>query len=610
MTPSTTILPFLVADYSGPPPFVDRTYGEPLFHSESEVAGLCYAPDDTLWSMEESGLLRQWSRDGRLLSRNFLTDLETIWAFNADASQLASASDDLVLWDNAGRVRHRMPAETWVTALAFSIDGKHLASGHDDGFVRIWDTATGKKITEWAAHLQAVSAISFRDQRGQLATAGEDRMIHVWDRSSLSLLHTLKGHTDRIPSIVWQPKGDVLISAGWDTSARVWNVSKADPMMILNSHADQVVTLAYARDGSLLACADSDFNIHVWSDPQSGKVKFVLQGHSDEVRALAFTPDGSRLASAGADCVVHLWDMTTGQLVAGPNPRARNQIALCDQKLLVSTARAELQAWETETAKLVWVPESESSLSMACSPDGRRLAVGGSSPDVKVWDIAARRCEATLSHTRGPILNLTFSPDSQLLASSSVSDGLIWVWKMGVPEAILVIPEAAESGTLETIAFHPTMNWLAVGGLDWLSTSGSDGAVCLWNLDERDLVSSAPFGVTSLAFDATGRYLAAGTQKQTVVVLDVKSMKVVFELQGHQDRICSVLFSPDGSWIVSASDDSTIRVWNVLTGRLVVARQFDAAVQSLAFSKDGQFLYTGNGNTTCYRLEMKKLLED
>jgi WD40 repeat protein len=610
MTPSTTLLPYLVADYSSPPPFVDRTYGEPLFHSESEVAALYYAPDDTLWSIEESGILRQWSREGRLLSRNYLSDLDLIWWFSPDASLLASASDDITIWDvAAAREKHRIKCESWVSAVAFSHDGKLLASGHDDGMLRLWDTATGKLTAEWEADAEEVSAIAFRDDGNQLATAGEDRLIYVWDMTG-KRLNSLKGHSDRVPALVWQPGGNLLVSAGWDTTARIWELPNTDPLMLLNSHADQVNALAYSADGRLLACADSDFTIHVWSNPRQGKVQYVLQGHTEEVRTLAFSRDGSRLASAGADRVLHLWDMSTGKLVAGPDPHARNLIGLADETTLVSTAGSSIQAWGLETAKPVWSPEGETVLSIAATADGKRLATGGPSKDVKVWDLKNRALESTLSHTRGPIVNLTFSADSTLLASASVSDGLVWVWKMGEPEAILVIPEAAESSTLEAVAFHPRMNWLAVGGLDWLETAGSTGALCLWDLDAREKITSVATGVTSVAFDQTGQLLAAGTLLQKVAIWDVKDMRLVFELPGHQDRIGAVLFSPDGSWLVSASDDSTLRVWNVLTGRTVVSRQFDAAIQSLAFSADGRFLYTGNGNTTCYRLEMSKLLED
>jgi WD40 repeat protein len=611
MTPSTTILPYLVADYAGPLPFVDRTYGEPLYHTESEVAGLIYAADDSLWSIEESGVLRQWSREGHLLSRNFLTDLETIWAFSDDATLLAAASDDIVIWDVAGaRAKRRMPAATWVTALAFSADGKVLASGHDDGVVRLWNTATGKQLAEWPAHQQAVSAISFRCDQDQLASAGEDRQIHVWDVRSRKCIKTLTGHTDRIPALAWQPGGDILGSAGWDTTARVWDLSKPDPIMLLNRHADQVHALTFSADGQWLAVADSDFNIHVWSDPRQGTVKFVLEGHSDEIKALAFARDGRRLASAGADRVVHLWDMETGQLVAGPNPQARHGIALIDERAIVSTAGAGIQAWELDSTKPTWSPPTKAVLSVATSPNGELLATGGPSPDVEVWNVKSRKLAATLPHTRGPIVNLTFSADSQQLASASVTDGLVWLWRMGEPEAILVIPEAAESSTLETLAFHPRVKWLAVGGIDWLRTAGSDGALCLWDLEQRDKITTVPVGVTSAVFDSTGRYLAAGTFTQTVAVWEVKDMRRVFEFTGHQDRIGAVLFSPDGSWLVSAGDDCTVRVWNMLTGRLAVARQFDAAVQSLAFSPDGRYLFTGNGNTTCYRLELKKLLED
>ena len=51
-------------------------------------------------------------------------------------------------------------------------------------------------------------------------------------------------------------------------------------------------------------------------------------------------------------------------------------------------------------------------------------------------------------------------------------------------------------------------------------------------------------------------------------------------------------------------------MWDVLSGRLLVVREFDSPVQSLAFSPDGKYLFCGNGNTTCYQIEFRKLLDE
>ena len=56
-----------------------------------------------------------------------------------------------------------------------------------------------------------------------------------------------------------------------------------------------------------------------------------------------------------------------------------------------------------------------------------------------------------------------------MVATASITDGLLWVWKLGTP-AVLVIPEAADNCTLESVAFHPNGKYVAVGGLDWLAT--------------------------------------------------------------------------------------------------------------------------------------------
>ena len=294
-----SLLSHLVADYGTPPAFVDRTFGEPLFHTESEVLALGYAPDDTLWTVEEAGVLRHWAPDGRLLDRDFLSDVEDAWAFNPDASLLASGTNEIALWSTAKASElGRVEAESWVTNLAFSPDKQVLAAGHDDGRVSLWKLPALTALGDLEGHEDAISALSFSADGSQLTTAGDDHHIRVWNVKSKELVRELKGHTDRVPGLAWHPSGQFLISVGWDTTARVWEPGKDEPAMLLNAHSDQVNAVAFSPDGGLLACADSDFTIHVWDDPRHGRQKFVLNGHTDEIRALAFNPAGTRLASA------------------------------------------------------------------------------------------------------------------------------------------------------------------------------------------------------------------------------------------------------------------------------------------------------------------------
>jgi hypothetical protein len=84
-----------------PSPLVRKSFGEPRFHADGEVAALAFAADGTLRSVDETGVLRHWAADGAPLGRAFLSDLETLWAFGPNAASLASGNDDLLFWDVA-----------------------------------------------------------------------------------------------------------------------------------------------------------------------------------------------------------------------------------------------------------------------------------------------------------------------------------------------------------------------------------------------------------------------------------------------------------------------------------------------------------------------------
>src|SRR5258708_1695949 len=114
-----TPVPTASTDLVQPSPLVTRVFGEPRFHTDGDVAALAFAPDGSLRSIDEAGVLRNWSADGKLLARFFLSDLETLWCFGPNARLLASGNDDLLLWDTAsGQLLRRLQQDSWVTAIA------------------------------------------------------------------------------------------------------------------------------------------------------------------------------------------------------------------------------------------------------------------------------------------------------------------------------------------------------------------------------------------------------------------------------------------------------------------------------------------------------------
>lgn len=601
-----------------PSPLVHRVFGEPRFHTEGDIAGVAFAADGALLSIDESGVLRRWAPDGKLLARHFLSDLETLWCFGPGAKLLASGNDDLLIWDVAtgqllNRIEQTGDDQAWITAMAFSADGATVATGHDDGKLRFWDVASFTFAGAVQAHpRKAVSAVAFSPNGRFVATAGEDLTVRVWDALTHKPVAELKSHTDRIPALVWSPDSALLISAGWDTSARVWRPPHPDPLMLLNSHADQVVTAAFSPDGKYLACADSDFDIHLWLDAENATRGPVLRGHSEEIKCLAFSPDGTRLASAGADRVVHVWDVRDGKLIAGPNPRGRHSIAVIPGAplRLASSGAQNVRVWDADTGDEVAPTNLCPAFAVAASPDGKWLGVGGTDHYSQLWNAADGSLAASLEATKPPVGFVTFSPDSKVMAHTSPADGLVWLWTCETGQPDMIIVEAADACTLETIAFHPDGKRIACGGVDYMGTGERDGAVCIWDIPTKEKLFTFDTGVTALAFDPKGKYLAGAGLEDAVYVWDADTQATVFVCGGHLHNITALCFDPSGSYLLSGCDDGTVRCWDVLSGRHLIARGFDVPVQALAFSPDGKYLFCGNSNTTCYQVEFKKFLEE
>ena len=174
----------------------------------------------------------------------------------------------------------------------------------------------------------------------------------------------------------------------------------------------------------------------------------------------------------------------------------------------------------------------------------------------------------------------------------------------------MLIPDALGGCAIESLAFHPQGRLLAIGGIDWLATGGSDGGVSLWDIDERCEAQSFDGGSKAVAFDPTGRRLASASLERSIWLWDVETGQLVQELTGHEDTVTCLAYSRDGRWLASGGDDRTVSLWDAASGALLAMTTLNTQIKGLAFSPDGRFLFTGNGNMTCYQLDVQKILKE
>jgi WD40 repeat protein/serine/threonine protein kinase len=606
---------------------------------------VAYASDKQLVTLDGELTLRHWELSkGNSLEPKIPLDARHVscWAISPDAQWIAlGAGDKVAVFDarTGKKMKPEHAGHALILALCFSADGGKLAAVWGDGEARSWDVDSGAD----SFRCQAIGRLTSL-KRAALTTDGQSLVLIgypeidqvTWLGADGREWSVDLGHESAVYSVALTPNGQMGASGDSNGQVCLWNAATHERIGTGERiHRGKVMALQFSPDGKWLATGGAEGVVTVWDvtrwEDTWRQPLHSFKGHLGRIQELRFSPDGNSLASASDDGDVRVWDLVPSDQSRGIAWHERPVFSVAwspgRQWLAVGTGSnfmvddGIVELWDVQSDRF---PDSEGShrkiragkgrvLSLAFSKDGRTLVTGGYDSYLRAWDPDSGErlwAKEGLSSEdpedkRIAIGTLAISPDGTLVAAG-----------FGRPtfhqpdyNQVAKIYDLASGRELRTLNEHSNTICSVAFSRDGklLATASDDQQVKLWSVGDwncvRTLIGTAGIEAErfkSVVFSPDGKWVLAGGETGAISVWETTGdRRPVRQLTGHTNAVPCLVFSPDGRTLASASWDNTVKLWDPISSRETrTLHDHTDWISCLAFSFEGSKLATGSFDKT------------
>ncbi|CAN5674267.1 hypothetical protein BH18ACI5_BH18ACI5_16340 [soil metagenome] len=411
----------------------------------------------------------------------------------------------------------------------------------------------------------------------------------------------LKGHTGPVEALAISDDGLTLLSGAADWSLRVWDVSGGRFVKTLTGHSGPILCVALTAARRLAISGSEDRTIRVWDMEDSRPLK-VFRQHMGPVRGVAVSPDGETIVSISEDRTIRVWHLSTGveqRLYTGHSHQARAIAWMPDGRhIAFSPGDETILLMNVEEKRVVTTCRGQDSLvrAIAVSADGRSILSGCADRTVRLYDALTGELRATFEGHTDQIDCVGMTRDGRIGVSGG-QDATLRSWNLESSEPLAVLD--GHASFVRSLVITPDDSRVI--------SASADKTIRHWTLERRPTVvrSTARAGpVAVLSISANGVRAVSGSRTSVLSVWDVTHGAVTGALAGHAAKtrlsspvtrmsglVTAVSLSEDGCTAVSASRDSTLRVWQVTTGQTLHTLVGHAdAVLRIAVSSSGRYV--------------------